>query len=143
MSFGVKCVRPCPCDRYLIIPTTCLRQNLGLGCRIRPHVLHGIISIGRGAIPTGVSLSLLALDAILVTAPGAVLESMARGLLFVGAGAPDCLHLAGCPVRRRASASGAAGAAIRALRRHPPSSVGRLSRASRAAVASRVSQATG
>ena len=114
--------------------------------RIRPRrqrVLHGIISIGRGAIPTGVSLSLLALDAILVTAPGAVLESMARGLLFVGAGAPDCLHLAGCPVRRRASASGAAGAAIRALRRHPPSSVGRLSRASRAAVASRVSQATG
>ena len=105
--------------------------------------LHGIISIGRGAIPTGVSLSLLALDAILVTAPGAVLESMARGLLFVGAGAPDCLHLAGCPVRRRASASGAAGAAIRALRRHPQSSVGRLSRASRAAVASRVSQATG
>jgi hypothetical protein len=111
--------------------------------RIRPRrqrVLHGIISIGRGAIPTGVSLSLLALDAILVTAPGAVLESMARGLLFVGAGAPDCLHLAGCPVRRRASASGAA---IRALRRHPQSSVGRLSRASRAAVASRVSQATG
>ena len=36
--------------------------------RIRPRrqrVLHGIISIGRGAIPTGVSLSLLALDAIL------------------------------------------------------------------------------